>query len=180
MHMSDPEPTTLSSPVPPVSTPSQIDVLTQEVSNLKEIVLNLTTLVVDRVPPLDYTINTTQHQSTPYPVDLNSSTRTTSFDNNRPYGGLVKFSPPPPFTGKVGTNAIQVLSFISQMERYLTAVKIGFESTESLTVSLTSIREGASLWYDHLSRRDPLLIRNWIDLKHQKSLNGINQLHRNN
>ena len=173
MHMSETEPTTLSSPVLPVSSPSQIDVLTQEVSNLKEIVLNLTAHFVDRVPPLDGTINTTRqnvdprHQSTPYPVDLNSSTMTTSFDNNRPYGGLVKFSPPSPFTGKAGTTAIQVLAFISQMERYLTAVKIGFESTESLTVSLTSIREGASLWYDHLSRRDPLLIRNWIELKEQ-------------
>lgn len=110
-------------------------------------------------------------KSTPYYGSNSSTTSTTSTSNNtnnsRPYNGLFKLNSPPPFLGKTGTNATQVLSYISAMDRYIDAILISRESPESLVVSLQSLRDNALLWYENLARAQPLLIKCWNDLRTQ-------------
>jgi hypothetical protein len=81
------------------------------------------------------------------------------------YGGLVKLTAPEPFYGKVGTNALQILTFISQMEIYFNAAKINLESPDSLSIALISLRGNALLWYNSIKDRDGSTINSWSQLK---------------
>ncbi len=111
-------------------------------------------------PPNHHNISTNSPQSQMYQNSQNSQ-------NNKIYNGLVKLSPPPSFEGKLGTTAIQVLSFITSVERYLNAVKISKDTDDSLTITIQLLRGNALLWFENLDRREPMLMKNWNDLRVQ-------------
>lgn len=84
---------------------------------------------------------------------------------NQNYNGLVKLSLPDAFHGKAGTNALQILTFIIQMEIYFDAVKIHLDSPDSLPIALSCLRGNALLWYDSIKKREDYGITSWNLLK---------------
>jgi hypothetical protein len=68
-----------------------------------------------------------------------------------------------------------LIGFISQMERYLAAIKVPLNSTDSLNIGTMNLKDGALLWYDHEVRttnqlpngqeKDKRTINNWLQLK---------------
>ena len=123
--------------------------------------------------PMPSSSTHTQQQHTPPQPHINSpspsqNTFATS-SHPRLYNGLVKFNPPPPFTGKpdVDQQQVALTNFISSMSRYLTAIGIGHDSYESLHVSSMRLSDFASQWYDHMIERQPNKITNWNTLKSQ-------------
>jgi hypothetical protein len=95
------------------------------------------------------------------------SSGSTANNSNRLYNGMVKFNPPNSFTGKPGEGPMALVNYISQMNRYLTAVSIDHNSYESLNIASMRLSDFASQWYDHISQRQPHLINSWSQLKEQ-------------
>jgi hypothetical protein len=98
---------------------------------------------------------------------ISSPGTVSSNTTGRAYNGLVKFTPPNCFTGKPGDGPMSLINFISQMNRYLSAVGIDHYSLESLNVASMRLSDFASQWYDHISGRQPHLINSWSQLKEQ-------------
>lgn len=122
--------------------------------------------------PTSTTQSTDSYSSSSSSVPFSpSSQHHVSSSSSRPYNGLVKFNPPPYYTGKPdGDQQLSLSTFISSMNRYLSAVHIDPYSDESLQVAVMRLSDFASQWYDNIINRDPHLIINWFTLQEQLKL----------
>ena len=75
----------------------------------------------------------------------------------------IKLQQPQPFSGQIGVQAMSVLMFIKQMELYLKAAKVNFNSEESLDIAVLYLRENALIWYHSICTREVIL--SWSILK---------------
>lgn len=77
----------------------------------------------------------------------------------------VKLQQPQPFSGQIGVQAMSVLMFIKQMELYLKAAKVNFDSEDSLDIAVLYLRENALIWYHSICVREVILSWNVLKAK---------------
>ena len=105
---------------------------------------------------------------TPY-VPRQSMNFSAENSSSNSFGSSVKLPPPEIFYGKIGTNSMVLLSFITgtQMEFYLVAAKVALDSSSSLQLAVLRLKENALNWYVAVSTRDSNMIKSWSELKEQ-------------
>lgn len=87
----------------------------------------------------------------------------------------IKFDPPDKYSGNHNTTAISLLMWCNQMESYLDAVQVPYDSKQSLSVAVLRLQDMAFIWYISIKNREEKEVENgtresysincWYDLK---------------